>query len=230
MFDWETAIVDSLASCDLLNHEERRQFAWQCREAFLEKSSAVRKGILPWKEADELFADVVDQQLEHRSIREDVKLSFEPIRCAWRRMPAWPEAVAAISDLRKSYRVVPLSLLSWSMAMGSSKYSGISWDGLLTCDVLGFYKPDPRCFEKALALFKVSASDVVMVASHPSDLYSAKHHGFRTAYVAPRLKDPGEDYAACDPERDFDFYYESFGCLRLDFMSHAVGGDGVPKG
>jgi 2-haloacid dehalogenase len=222
VFDWETSIVEALMAGDLVDEPHRRNFAWECREAFLADSSAVRKGLLPWKEADELFADVVDGQLQRRNI-EGGSAEVERVRRAWSNMPAWPEAIEAIAALRKSYRVVPLSLLSWSMAIGSSRRNGISWDGLLTCDVMGFYKPDPRCFTKALGLFKARPEEVIMVASHPSDLYAARDYGFETAYVRPRLPDPGEDYASCRPEKDFDYCFEGFPALAAGLIGRSSG-------
>ncbi len=222
VFDWETAIVEALAAGNLIEESERRAFAWECREVFLADSSAVRQGLLAWQEADELFSSVIDRQLERRGVKGTAP-AVERVRRAWQAMPAWPEAIDAIAELRKAYRVVPLSLLSWSMAIESSRRNGISWDGLLTCDVMGYYKPDPRCFTKALGLFKAQAQEVIMVASHPSDLYAAKDHGFQTAYIEPRLKDPGEDYASCRPQQDFDFAASGFGGLTQMLVARAEG-------
>ena len=64
-------------------------------------------------------------------------------------MPAWPDALAGIADLRRRYVVAPLTILSWRMAVGSSRAAAITWDGILSCDLLGIYKPDPRCFARA---------------------------------------------------------------------------------
>ena len=35
------------------------------------------------------------------------------------------------------------------------------------------------------------AAEIMKVAAHPSDLRAAAASGFRTAYVQPRLEDPG---------------------------------------
>jgi 2-haloacid dehalogenase len=51
-------------------------------------------------------------------------------------MPAWPDAPAAIAGLRERFVVAPLTILSWRMAVGSSRRAGIDWDGILSCDVL----------------------------------------------------------------------------------------------
>ena len=218
VFDWETAIVEALAAGNLIEASQRRAFAWQCREIFLADSSAVRRGLRPWQEADELFSAVIDGQLQRHKVNASPP-EIARVRHAWHNMPAWPEAIDAIRDLRQAYHVVPLSLLSWSMAMGSSRHNGISWDGLLTCDVMGYYKPDPRCFSKALELFKAQAQDAIMVASHPSDLYAAKDYGFQTAYVEPCLQDPGEDYVSCKPDQHFDYADAGFPGLTRKLLA-----------
>ena len=63
----------------------------------------------------------------------------------WHRLNAWPDAPAAIERLRSRYTVVVLTVLSWSIVVDCSKHNGIDWDGILSCEFLGDYKPDaPR--------------------------------------------------------------------------------------
>ena len=50
----------------------------------------------------------------------------------------------------------------------------------------------------------------MMVAAHPSDLRAAISAGYRSAYVLPRLEDPGDDYT------DTGFAKE-FGVVAADF-------------
>lgn len=110
------------------------------------------------------------------------------------------------------------------MAVGSSRRNGINWDNILSCDVLGVYKPDPRCYRRAAEIIDCEASDIMMVASHPSDLRGAMATGFRSAYVVPRLEDPGDDY------RDTGFAAE-FDVVARDFPDLAEKlGSGWPKG
>jgi 2-haloacid dehalogenase len=125
-------------------------------------------------------------------------------------MPAWPGAAQAISALRRRFLLAPLTILSLPMVVGSSRHSGIDWDCILSCDLLGVYKPDPRAYGRAIEVLGVEAPEVMMVASHPSDLRAARAAGWRTAYVRARLLDPGEDYEDRGFDREFDLVVENF--------------------
>jgi 2-haloacid dehalogenase len=138
---------------------------------------------------------------------------------AWRAMPAWPEAPAAIAALRRRYVVAPLTILSWPMAVGSSRTAGIAWDGLLCCDLLGVYKPDPRCFARAAEILDCAPGEIMKVAAHPSDLRAAGSAGFRTAYVQPRLEDPGEDYGDPGLASEFDVMATDLAALARQLLA-----------
>ena len=137
-------------------------------------------------------------------------------------MPAWPDAPGAIAALRERFVVAPLTILSWRMAVGSSRAAGIDWDGILSCDLLGIYKPDPRCFARAAEIIGCAPAAIIKVAAHPSDLRAAAASGFRTAYVRPRLEDPGEDYRDTGFAREFDVVAEDFGDLARQLLQGAA--------
>jgi hypothetical protein len=50
----------------------------------------------------------------------------------------------------------------------------------------------------------------MMVASHPSDLRAAIKAGYRSAYVVPRLEDPGDDYEDNGFAKEFDVVANNF--------------------
>ena len=128
-------------------------------------------------------------------------------------MPAWPGAREAIAALRRRHVVVPLTILSFSMAVGSSRRNGIDWDSILSCDILGVYKPDPRCYTRATEIVGCAPGEIMMVAAHPSDLRAGVAAGYRSAYVLPRLQDPGEDYADTGVAKEFDVVAHDFADL-----------------
>ncbi len=51
-------------------------------------------------------------------------------------------------------------------------------------DLFRHYKPDPETYLGAAALFGCAPGEVIMVASHPSDLAGAARYGLRTCYVS----------------------------------------------
>jgi 2-haloacid dehalogenase len=55
-------------------------------------------------------------------------------------------------------------------------------------DVFRHYKPDPETYLGAAALLGCEPSEVMLVASHPSDLAAAAAYGLRTCYVSRPLE------------------------------------------
>lgn len=213
VFDWNTAITDTLqrfAPIEHMSDEDRRRFALACRARFLSTGAAVVRGEEPWMTADEILARVIDDVSRDAGMPWLDAEARAELALSWRRMPAWPGAREAIASLRKRYIVAPLTILSWSMAVGSSRLNGINWDSILSCDILGIYKPDPRCYSRAAEIVDCAPHDIVMVASHPSDLRAAMACGYRSAYVVPSLEDPGDDYVDTGFAKEFDYVARDF--------------------
>lgn len=216
VFDWNSAVVETLER--ILPRQRAREldpqaFALSCRAGFLELNSAVMHGDEPWMNADQILANVMDRLCKKAGLEDLTTEARRDLVHSWRRMPAWPGARAAIAALRKRYIAAPLTILSWSMAVGSSRNNGIDWDSILSCDTLGIYKPDPRCYAKAAEIVDCALDEIMMVASHPSDLRAAADAGYRTAYVLPRLEDPGDDYTDTGFAREFDIVATDFADL-----------------
>ena len=52
--------------------------------------------------------------------------------------------------------------------------------------------------------------EIMKVAAHPSDLRAARAAGWCTAYVLPKLQDPGEDYSDTGFNAEFDVVASDF--------------------
>jgi FMN phosphatase YigB (HAD superfamily) len=61
-------------------------------------------------------------------------------------------------------------------------------DAVFGADVFRHYKPDPETYLGAAALLGCEPSEVMLVASHPSDLAAAAACGVRTCYVSRPLE------------------------------------------
>jgi len=55
-----------------------------------------------------------------------------------------------------------------------TKSSGLSFDTLLSSELLGLSKPDPAIYLKAMGLLKCKPEECMMVAAHAEDLSAAK--------------------------------------------------------
>ena len=221
VFDWNSAVVETLdrvVSQQSMPQPDRQAFAIACRAQFLELNGAIVRGEKPWLTADQILAAVMDDLWKRTGLPELASNARRDLAHSWRRMPAWPGAREAIASLRERYIVAPLTILSWPMAVGSSRKNGINWDSILSCDILGIYKPDPRCYSRAAEIVDCAPEEIMMVASHPSDLRAGIAAGYRSAYIIPRLEDPGDDYTDTGFANEFDVVARDFADLAGKLM------------
>jgi 2-haloacid dehalogenase len=88
--------------------------------------------------------------------------------------------------------VVVLTILSWESIVSSSKAARVQWDGILSCEFLGYYKPSLQTYLKGTSLLGLKPAEAMMVAAHEGDLAAAQAAGLHTAYVTV----PEEDNVA----------------------------------
>ena len=111
--------------------------------------------------------------------------------------------------------------------MSCSKHNNISWDGILSCEFLGHYKPDAEAYQKAAALLGIRPDQLMMCATHKNDLESAAAAGLRTGYVhVPEEHDVvskhffGADANVKIPSEDqFDIVAVDFGDLSAKLLA-----------
>ncbi len=192
VFDWQTPIRAEIAArAERLGvGTDAKAFAFDWRTRMFGILAEVRRGDLPWMNVDEIHRLALDR------MRPDYpELAFsdgdlDALNRVWHRLRAWPDFPDALARLREPYIVIVLTVLSWSIAVDCSRASGIAWDGILSCEFLGRYKPEPEVYRSAARLLGLAPDEVMMVAAHGADLRAAKDAGLRTAYVAPKLAEP----------------------------------------
>ncbi len=151
----------------------------------------VRSGELEWMNADQLHRLALDEIAPDFPVVQLSSAELDDLNRVWHRLNIWPDFPAALERLRSRYTVVVLTVLSWSLVVDSSKHGGLSWDGILSCEFLGHYKPDAAAYQAGCRVIGLDPSQVMMVAAHPWDLKSAAAAGLHTAYV-PRPGERGE--------------------------------------
>ena len=193
VFDWRGTIEEELRR---LASEQRAgldvsQFATDWRVGMFQTLGKVRSGELPWMNADQIHRSVLDDVLTKHTAIELSDSGRDDLNNVWHRLNAWPDAPAVIEKLRSRYTVVVLTVLSWSIAVDCSKHNGISWDGILSCEFLGHYKPDAEAYQKGVSLLRLEPDQAMMVAAHPRDLNAAIAAGLHSAYVHRVGESPG---------------------------------------
>lgn len=129
----------------------------------------------------------------HRMILDDLLVQFgmtqlgegekDRLNRVWHRLDLWPDAREGIERLRQRFLVAPLSNGNLSLLTNMAKRADLRWDCILSAELAHHYKPDPEAYLRAVALLGLSPEQVMMVASHNSDLLAAQSVGFRTAFV-----------------------------------------------
>ena len=185
VFDWRGAIQKEVTRLAAEQDAEVDviQFATDWRTWMFATLARVRSGELSWRNADQIHRSVLDDVLDKHSALKLSASERDELNEVWHRLRAWPDAGEAIERLRDRYTTVVVTVLSYSIAVDCSKYNGIDWDGILSCEFLGHYKTDPEAYLTALKLLRVEPSEAMMVAAHGRDLRGAKAAGLHTAYV-----------------------------------------------
>lgn len=102
---------------------------------------------------------------------------------AWHNLSAWPDFPAALSQMRSRYPVVSFTMLPLALVVNVSRRNGVTWDAVISCEMIATYKPHPQAYMRAASWMNLKPSEILMVACHNFDLNAARDCGFRTAFV-----------------------------------------------
>ena len=144
----------------------------------------------------------MQQALDHFSIPLDARLLSQSI-CDYRAHPVlFPESRSVLAKCR-----VPVCLVSNidnSEIQSALRHLNLFFDYVVTSEDCRSYKPRPEIFERALALLKLKAGEVLQVGdSYQGDIAGAGSIGIRTLWINRRkrqLPDEGlqPDFTAAD--------------------------------
>jgi 2-haloacid dehalogenase len=133
----------------------------------------------------------------------------------WHRLDAWPDFAADQAAMRKALPVVSLTMLPTALVVDVSRRNGIDWDAIISCEMIGVYKPHAQAYQTAARWLDLAPSQILMVACHNFDLNAAHQAGLRTAFV--RRPDEWGPPGPPDPQPNmaYDFIEDGFdGLLR----------------
>ncbi len=208
--DWYSSIEAETARLGLPLAGGALALAW--RAGYAPAMQEVRSGALPWTSIDGLHRRILDRLLTERGIplSEDAAAELNRV---WHRLQPWPDSVAGLTRLKGQFTITTLSNGNLSLLLAMAKHAGLPWDTVLSAELFGHYKPDPEVYLGAARLLGLAPAQVLMVASHPSDLRAAAACGLRTAYVPrPLERGPGGAMEAWVPG-EFDAVASSFETL-----------------
>ncbi|MBT3533809.1 MAG: haloacid dehalogenase type II [Rhodospirillaceae bacterium] len=101
----------------------------------------------------------------------------------WHQLDCWPDFPAALTKLREKFVVASFTILTVSLIVDTAKRNGLSWDAVISCEMIGTYKTRPKAYQQAAKWLALEPSEILMVACHNFDLNAARDVGFKSAFV-----------------------------------------------
>jgi len=174
----------------------------------------VRAGELGWTKLDGLHRLMLDDVLAQLGLTDALTEKEKcELNLAWHRLKPWPDAVPGLKRLKKKFVIAPLSNGNVALLVNLAKHGGLPWDCVFSAEIFRHYKPDPETYLGAAELLSLAPQEVMLVASHKSDLRAAARCGLQTCFVErPREfgSKPNPDLGA---EAEFTLNVAGFGEL-----------------
>jgi 2-haloacid dehalogenase len=98
----------------------------------------------------------------------------------WLQLPAWSGARELLAQLKPDCKLAVVTNCSTRLGRQAAGLLGVQWDVVVTAQDAGFYKPDPRPYQLALAQLGVPAADAAFVAGSGYDMFGTSRVGLRT--------------------------------------------------
>ncbi|MFT4125824.1 MAG: haloacid dehalogenase type II [Gordonia sp. (in: high G+C Gram-positive bacteria)] len=179
--DWHTGVSGVLA--EQFPGVDGSWLAREWRRTYAPALAEVESGARPWTLLDDLHRDTLD-----RLLRDLYGITATPTQLdvavhAWHLIPGWRDAADSIRRLTASYIVCALSNGNVALLTEMAKHNDFDWDFIGGADLWGHYKPARQVYLGLTQLMQVRPDEVLMVATHTSDLAAARSCGLRTAYV-----------------------------------------------
>lgn len=202
--DWHSSILPILPSA--LSQDAKSNFALEWRQTYFDANTArIRNGELP-EDIDTTHRRTLLALLDKHP---EIKPLFTPdiqdeAVAAWHNQKAWPDVSEALRKLKeeRGYEIYVHANGTTRLQLDIIRSSGLKFDMLFSSQLLGFYKPAPENYRKALELLKLQPEDCVTVAAHTSDLRGAKAVGMKAVYIRRWTDDIREDQELIRREND----------------------------
>jgi 2-haloacid dehalogenase len=157
------------------------------RRAYQPIMDEVRRGGREWRDLDSLQRETLAAVLARHAI--DLPAgSQEALVRGWRQLQPWPDTRAGLDRLRRAHITATLSNGHVALLADLLKFGDLRVDAVLSAQLAGGYKPDPRVYLTALRLLECPPEEAAMVACHNGDLRAAAALGLRPAYIERPLE------------------------------------------
>ncbi|MCU0955778.1 MAG: haloacid dehalogenase type II [Hydrogenophaga sp.] len=182
VLDWHSGIAKAFA---LVGEKHDVQRDWHA--VTNDYRRAAMKAIVGQLQPPFNMDDVHRTELDGVLAQHNLGMFTEPDRAqihrAWHGLDAWPDFADALARLKRKFPVVSFTMLPLAMVISVSRRNGFEWDAVISCEMIGAYKPQPQAYERTAQWLGLEPSDILMVACHNFDLNAARACGYHTAFV-----------------------------------------------
>ena len=121
------------------------------------------------------------------------EIDFSPDEVRWlvsqiEALRPFPDVVAALEQLRSSYKLAILSNGDRDMLQAARPHIGFDFDDVISVQEAGAFKPHWKTYAKAAEIVREPPSSILFVANHAFDCIGAKSSGMRTAFIDRRKR------------------------------------------
>jgi 2-haloacid dehalogenase len=184
--DWHSGIARAVDALHLSVDGDTFAQAW--RDGYQPAIQRVISGELAWTLIDDLHRMILDGLLERFGIAHLTDEQKTELNSAWYDLDGWPDTVEGLTRLKEKYTICTLSNGNLGLLFHMAQHAGLPWDCILSAETFQAYKPDPKTYLGVGKVLDVEPGQVLMVASHQSDLTAARACGLQTAYVERPLE------------------------------------------
>ncbi|WP_321939309.1 haloacid dehalogenase type II [Paraburkholderia sp. J8-2] len=193
--DWRSGVARE-ATAFLQRHAPQLdafEFADAWRREYSPSMEEIRSGRRPYVRLDILHRENLVKVLERSGIAGVTNAEIDELNLAWHRLDPWPDALGALTRLKRRYIIAPLSNGNIRLMVDMAKRAGLPWDAILGAEVVRAYKPSPQVYSETVDILGLAPAELCLVAAHNGDLAAARRLGLSTAFVVrPTEHGPGQ--------------------------------------
>jgi 2-haloacid dehalogenase len=162
---------------------------------------------------DDVHRTVLDEVLTNYGLSHFDAQDRRQICQAWHQLSTWADFPAALARIRQKLPAISFTMLPLSLVLDVSRQNDLVWDAVISCEMIGVYKPHPQAYLKAAQWLGMAPSEILMVACHNFDLNAARACGFKTAFVRRPDEWGPEGPPDPTPHPDCDIVVDGFEAL-----------------
>ena len=132
---------------------------------------------------DDVHRLALDATLLHFGLERFTDSDRDEVWRTWHQLDAWPDFAPALARLHSVYTVASFTMLPTALVIDVSRRNAITWDAIISCEMIGMYKPHAMTYETAARWLNLPPAQILMVACHNFDHNAAHKAGMRTAFV-----------------------------------------------